>query len=333
MSDPCEYTVGWICALSLEFTAARSFLDKEHPKPASVADKDGNNYALGRIGSHNIVIAVLPHSEIGVVSAATVGRDMLHSFPNVRIGLMVGIAGGVPSVKHDVRLGDVVVSGKGSEDEGDVLQHDFGKRLQTEDGNTFQYTGYLERAPRLLRAAVNGLATDYELEGHQLEDKVEEVLGLRSRLRKRYARPKSSSDRLYASNLVHPADAESCLGVCDTAPDSIVQRAQRDEEDQFVIHHGRVASGNSVVKSALDRDALAEKDIVCVEMESAGLRNHFPCLVVRGICDYSDSHKNKEWQGFAAMMAAAYAKDLLLQIAPSKIQAEKQLAAEMGLCE
>ncbi len=38
----------------------------------------------------------------------------------------------------------------------------------------------------------------------------------------------------------------------------------------------------------------------------------FPCLVVRGICNYADSLKNKQWQPFASAAAAAYAKELLL---------------------
>jgi nucleoside phosphorylase len=77
-----------------------------------VAQNDNNNYALGRVGSHNIVIVVLPDREYGTAVAATVARDMLHSFPNIRIGLMVGIGGGAPSLKHDIRLGDIVVSSR-----------------------------------------------------------------------------------------------------------------------------------------------------------------------------------------------------------------------------
>ena len=49
------------------------------------------------------------------------------------------------------------------------------------------------------------------------------------------------------------------------------------------------------MKNALDRDKLVEEEeILCFKMEAAGLMNHFPCLVIRGICDYSNSHKNKE---------------------------------------
>lgn len=49
-------------------------------------------------------------------------------------------------------------------------------------------------------------------------------------------------------------------------------------------------------------------------MEAAGLMDNFPCLVIRGICDYADSHKNKRWQPYAAATAAAYAKDLLMNL-------------------
>ncbi|EED12794.1 wd40 protein, putative [Talaromyces stipitatus ATCC 10500] len=99
-----------------------------------------------------------------------------------------------------------------------------------------------------------------------------------------------------------------------------------DEDDNPAIHYGLIASANQLMKDALVRDKLsAEKDVLCFEMEAAGLMNHFPCLVIRGICDYSDSHKNKEWQGYAAMAAAAYAKDLLSRILPIKIEAEKRI--------
>ncbi|KAM7186285.1 hypothetical protein V8F33_011881 [Rhypophila sp. PSN 637] len=54
------------------------------------------------------------------------------------------------------------------------------------------------------------------------------------------------------------------------------------------------------------------------------------CLVIRGICDYADSHKNEEWQGYAAMAAAVYAKELLGTIVPTKVAAEKKLGELLG---
>ena len=110
MSNREDYTVGWICAISTEYVAAQAFLDEKHKGPEYVSSNDNNDYTLGKVGKHNIVIAVLPDGEYGLATAAGVARDMVHSFPNVRIGLMVGIAGGAPNKKHDIRLGDIVVS-------------------------------------------------------------------------------------------------------------------------------------------------------------------------------------------------------------------------------
>ncbi|UKZ69090.1 uncharacterized protein TrAtP1_010103 [Trichoderma atroviride] len=80
------------------------------------------------------------------------------------------------------------------------------------------------------------------------------------------------------------------------------------------------------MKDAVVRDTLGmKKNVLCFEMEAAGLMNHFPCLVIRGICDYADTHKNKEWQGYAAMTAAAYTKDLLCLIHPNRVEALKKM--------
>jgi nucleoside phosphorylase len=108
-----DYTVGWICALPLELTASEGMLDKVH-EGLRIAEGDKNKYILGEINGHNIAMACLPAGSIGQTSAATVAADMMHSFPRIRFGLMVGIGGGVPNPSarpdEDIRLGDVVVS-------------------------------------------------------------------------------------------------------------------------------------------------------------------------------------------------------------------------------
>lgn len=152
MSDPNNYTVGWICAITCEYVAAQAFLDERHDDPTYLPPHNKNDYTLGRIGKHNVVISVLPMGSYGLVTAARVAEDMLHSFPNVRIGLMVGIGGGAPSPKHDIRLGDIVVSIPSNGQSG-VLQYDFGKTIQDQ---AFQITGVLDQPSTLLRAAVNG---------------------------------------------------------------------------------------------------------------------------------------------------------------------------------
>ncbi|KAL7815057.1 hypothetical protein V8C44DRAFT_325221 [Trichoderma aethiopicum] len=324
MSDPHKYTVGWICAITSEYVAAQAFLEDKHENPEYVSPQDNNNYTLGRIGRHNVVIAALPYGEYGLASAASVARDMLHSFPNVRIGLMVGIGGGAPSAKHDIRLGDVVV-GISNTGQGAVVQYDFGKAMQ---GQGFQETGFLNQAPTLLRAAVGGLRAKYESEGNRIQKAVDEALAKKPRLQKKYSRPEASSDRLYQSLVVHLAEGEAeCSSSCGDDPSSLIKRPERNEvDDAPAIHYGLIASANTLMKDALARDRLiAKKDVLCFEMEAAGMMNHIPCLVIRGICDYSDSHKNDEWQGYAAMTAAAYAKDLLSQIAPRRIEEEEKI--------
>ncbi|KAI9777778.1 MAG: hypothetical protein M1839_008573 [Geoglossum umbratile] len=319
-----DYTVGWICAISTECVAAQTFLDEKHEGLECVSTHDNNSYQLGRIGKHNVVIAILPDGAYGISSAASVARDMLHSFPNVRIGLMVGIGGGTPSLSHDIRLGDIVVSTPG-DGKGGVFQYDFGKTIQD---RTFVATGFLDQPPIILRAAVNRLKAEYEVEGHQLEDAINNVLQKNPRLQKKYKRPDPNTDRLYESGVVHPQnDSSSCAVFCGDDISKLIPRPERTEgEDNPAIHYGLIASANQLMKDASARDKLAaEMDVLCFEMEAAGLMNHFPCLVIRGICDYSDSHKNKEWQGYAAMVAAAYAKDLLCQIQPNRVEAEKNI--------
>jgi hypothetical protein len=73
-----------------------------------------------------------------------------------------------------------------------------------------------------------------------------------------------------------------------------------------------------------------ELGALCVEMEAAGLMNDFPCIAIRGICDYADSHKNDAWQKYAALTAAAYAKELLAYISPEQTSREKPIQEILG---
>ena len=329
MSNPENYTVGWISALTTEYVAARAFLDEKHDPPESVSSHDNNNYTLGKIGKHNVCLAVLPDGEYGLSTAASVARDMVHSFPNIRIGLMVGITGGAPSKKHDIRLGDIVV-GVPRDGEGGVFQFDFGKTIQNQ---TFEYTRFLDQPPTVLRAAVSGVKAQYEMDGHDIDASINTALQKHRNMQRKYKRP--DYDGLYKAGVTHPSEGEaklsSCAEVCGDKS-SLIERSERSTDEQNpAIHYGLIASSNQLMKDAMVRDRLIEqKDVLCFEMEAAGLVNHFPCLIVRGICDYSDTHKNKEWQGYAAMAAAAYAKDLLSQIHPNKVEAEKKLSETLS---
>ncbi|KAK2036959.1 Pfs domain protein, partial [Colletotrichum somersetense] len=302
------YTVGWVCALPLERAAAEAMLDDIHPS-LDMNPKDSNAYTFGRIGPHNIVIVCLPSGQYGTNSAAVVANNMRWSFPSIRIGLMVGIGGGVPG-KVDIRLGDVVVSNPTGDSSG-VVQYDFGKAVH--DGR-FERIGTLNKPPQSVLTAVAKLRASHDTRPNQipaiLADMEERYPYMSEFLYK-----SMDEDRLFRASYEH-AGGDTCDD-CDMS--KVVERDPRPAAATPNIHYGIIASGNQVIKHAGTRDRLAKDlGLICFEMEAAGLMDNFPCLVVRGICDYSDSHKAKQWQRYAAATAAAYAKELLYCITPHK---------------
>jgi nucleoside phosphorylase len=319
-----EYAVGWVCALPKEFTAATAMLDQRHenlPKPPN----DHNTYTLGSIGKHNVVLACLPKGRYGITSAAAVVTQMIDTFPSIRIGLMVGIGGGVPP---KVRLGDVVVSTPVGQFPG-VVQWDFGK---AKDGS-FERTGAMNSPPTSLLTALAKLETEHELMGSNIQKYLDELSRKYPRLSKKYLKSDSLEDILFDADYSH---------VCKNTIDAVDQD-EGDERCHFcdrtkattrtsmetTVHYGLIASGNQVVKDAAFRDGLNKGlggGVLCIEMEAAGLMNNLPCIVIRGICDYADSHKNKDWQEYAAAVAAAFAKELLEMVQPNDVNTERQIS-------
>ncbi|PGG94975.1 hypothetical protein AJ79_10335, partial [Helicocarpus griseus UAMH5409] len=115
-------------------------------------------------------------------------------------------------------------------------------------------------------------------------------------------------DRLFQIQFEHPLSAASCDSCL---ADWEVRRGEREEQEPQT-HYGIIASGNAVIKHGETREQLGnDTGALCFEMEAAGLMQDFPCIVIRGICDYADSHKNNQWQGYAALAAASYTKELL----------------------
>lgn len=104
-----DYRGAALCALDIELKAVRLLFDKTH-EGLPIASSDSNYYVLGRMDKHNVVATRLPRGETGTSNAANVASNMRKSFPNIKYCLLIGIGSGVPSEKHDIRLGDIVVS-------------------------------------------------------------------------------------------------------------------------------------------------------------------------------------------------------------------------------
>ncbi|CAJ0550888.1 Ff.00g108180.m01.CDS01 [Fusarium sp. VM40] len=285
-----RYTVAWICALHIEMAAARAMLDQEYVDRPQQA-YDTNSYVLGAIQNHNIVIACLPASQYGTNNAATVLSNVKRTFPDIQIGLMVGIGGGVPT-KADIRLGDIVVGVR-------VMQYDLGKTLS----DSFQRTSVPRIPDSSIRTVISNLRSRHELSG----SRVPSILSNKMGDYPPYCLP-TEPDRLFLSSYNHDSSLSSCEK-CDQS--KLVTRKLRSSTGP-VIHYGGIASANTVMKNSTTRDEIArDLDVICFEMEAAGLMDIMPCLPIRGICDYSDSHKTKEYQRYAAATAAAYAYEFL----------------------
>ncbi|EED22756.1 conserved hypothetical protein [Talaromyces stipitatus ATCC 10500] len=310
-----DYTVAWICALPLELRAAKSVLDEVHPSLPQV-NSDHNNYTLGKISGHNVALACLPSGVYGKVSASAVVSQMLSTFPEIRFGLMVGIGGGVPSTGVDVRLGDVVIS-KPTGHESGVVQHDYGKIPR--DGN-FQQNGSLNKPRPILLTALSQMESDSISRRRQVRDIINAVQ-TEYEYGQEYIRP--MDDGLFRATYDHTDETQDC-STCDQ--NQLVDRDPR-ETSMPDFHYGLIGSGDQVMKNAKIRDSIGKQwNLLCFEMEAAGFMDQLQPLVIRGICDYCDSHKNKKWQAYAALAAAAYAKVVLSEIpAPPIISIDVKL--------
>ncbi|ERF73592.1 hypothetical protein EPUS_00845 [Endocarpon pusillum Z07020] len=275
-----DYQIGVICALAIEQAAVIATLDgDEHPGLTPMSGDD-NQYTFGRIKDHNIVIACLPAGSTGTANACN-------------------------SEENDVHLGDVVVSQPKGQF-GGVVQYDFGKT--GEDGK-FKRTSHLNEPPKVLLHSLQKLQTMHFRKGSNLREILDAMFEKEPHMVKRFGHPGTEHDQLFNASYDHESGPTKC-DRCD--PLKVPEDWEARETSDPRIHYGTIASANQVMRHGPTRDRVAaDLGAICFEMEAAGLMNNFPCLVIRGICDYADTHKNKKWQGYAAASAAAFAKELL----------------------
>jgi nucleoside phosphorylase len=193
-------------------------------------------------------------------------------------------------------------------------------------------------------AALVKLEKDHAMKGTKIPQYLDELKKNWPKLVPKYIRSESLKDVLFRADYNHieeqivgdvdsekkaeNADEEEdyqtddegersqCVN-CD--PSKIVHRKPRNMR----VHYGLIASGNQVIKDAAFRDEINTRlggKVLCFEMEAAGLMNDFPCIIIRGICDYADSHKNKDWQEHGAAVAAAFTKELLSVVPTQEVE-------------
>ncbi|KAJ5938120.1 hypothetical protein N7454_004462 [Penicillium verhagenii] len=323
-----DFEVAIICALPREASAVHAHFEKHWEDevgiyPYGKQQNDKNSYSVGSIGGHNVVLA---HQErMGPVPAAKVATMCSMSFTKIKLALVVGICGGVPSPKpnEEILLGDVVIS-KG------IVHYTFGRQ----DSDQFRRKATVEDQPGRPNGEILSLLVRLETDMHRriLQTTIAvylDELDYGAHGTTKICYPGNGQDKLFEAKYCHRHQDESktCLmcvnGICDVARKSgcenlkcdqqrLVRRSRQNQKNRPLVHFGLIASGETVLKSGIKRDAIAdEAKVIAFEMEGAGVWDSIPCVVIKGVCDYADSHKNKIWQDYAAMTAAASAKAFL----------------------
>ncbi|KAF4338143.1 ankyrin 3 [Fusarium beomiforme] len=311
------FEIAIICALTLEADAIEALFDHHWDNDSPPFDKepgDPNAYSTGVIGRFNVVLAYMPG--MGKVNAATVASNCGKSFPGIKLALVVGICGVVPfgPSNDEIVLGDVIIS-------NGIIQYDFGRQLP----DRFVRKDTLSDIPGRPNLEIRGVCAKLTGIRHrrQLSAKIADYLDVLRQDRDLHAKyPGSTEDRLFEASYRHTDDQKSCeqLG-CNGQLVSRSRLAIAEVSPTPAIHFGLMASGDAVMKSGEDRDRIAAAEgVVAFEMEGAGVWDSFPCIIIKGACDYADSHKSKIWQRYAAATAAACAKAFLGFWIPSLTQ-------------
>ncbi|KAI5205800.1 hypothetical protein E4T39_02783 [Aureobasidium subglaciale] len=330
-ADRDGFQVAVVCALPEERDAVENAMTKDYKSEGHMYGKapgDDNHYTTGELGGKPIVLAV--PSNMGTVNTRHLVVNMRHSFPNLQYVFVVGIAGGAPFrydkstdkwERSDINLGDVIISTQ-------VIGYDFGAELDNGFKRKTAVEDVLPRASTLIASFLNGFKTGKSKAFMRVLETTKADIGAWGN---KYERPSPETDRVYSSVHRHKHrgenECEKCnrctdwyMAVCEQAlgtscdaldcvPDHI--KEARDAN----IHFGRVASGNAVMKSAHRRDILIrEENCIAFEMEGAGTWDGVGTIVVKGVVDYADGHKNKTWRKYPAARAALCAKALIWEI-------------------
>ncbi|EQB55744.1 hypothetical protein CGLO_04292 [Colletotrichum gloeosporioides Cg-14] len=324
-----EFEIAVVCALPLEIDAVSLIFDEfwggEGGRGLGRAAGDQNNYTNGRIGDRNVVLVHLPN--MGKVSTAAAAAGLRSSYTRLKLAVLAGICGGVPCPGggKEIFLGDVVISQA-------VVQYDLGRQYPDKFIRKDTTSDNLGRPNQDIRSLLASIQGTFGL--NRLQQQMLRTLGhIQQNVTGHeisYNRPPPAEDILFEPAYLHRHQEQSNCG-CDEdmacnkamtstcsdlqcAENGVLRRAQSgsSQSQDPRIFVGQVASGDTVMKSGERRDSIArEHNVIAFEMEGAGVWDQVPCLVVKGVCDYADSHKNKLWQPYAAAVAAATTKALL----------------------
>jgi len=284
-------------------------------------------YTLGDIGGHRCVVTKLPmtgHSREASIASGSTTTRLLGTFQGVEYVLIVGVGGGVPhytDYSRHVRLGDVVLSSPNASLSGQRFIYQYCQTARLRDGGEveFETKSWCPPENTLQQIARMVVEDGYCGEGPtawlaNYTSALAELSGPDEEASSEWSRPPADTDKLYMSlgggdmiEVGHPAPA-----------------APLDDPRQAglpVIHLGPVAAGRGVSLDDQLRQEFAYKNGILaydseldsvVESVFGNRKDHY--IMVRGIADYKDGTRRKEWQHYSALMAASVAKTLVENI-------------------
>ncbi|EJT74241.1 hypothetical protein GGTG_08084 [Gaeumannomyces tritici R3-111a-1] len=300
-----DFDIAVICALTIEANPVVALLKPKYDNSSlEIPSADYVTYKTGVLGGCNAVIAFLP--EAGKSSSASVAESVRRTFPQIKLALVVGICGCIPFIDEDdekieVILGDVVIS------QG-IVRYDYGKH--TPDGFELKTLSRdaLARPSRRLRSlmAMVQMLDSRDRLASKMDENLEVLRKGHPGLRASY--PTASADVLYRPSYRHQKKGMSCSEAgCG------LDGGSRPSEPR--VHFGWTASADKVMSDGKERDRVAGSlKTVNFEMEGEGVAEKFPdCIVIKGVADYADSHKDDGWRRYAAATAAACASAFLTE--------------------
>ena len=285
---PRDYSVVVFCPLVIEQQATFLMLDEVHEDELRRSAGQTIIYTLGRIASHNVAIAGYPAGEAGIGISGSMVSEALRDFPRIEFGLLVGIGAGIPSPERDIRLGDVAVAVPNKDSPG-IIGYDL---IKVEEDQV-RIKQWQNATHPLLRSAIGRIQVHGSRPGHD------------------FRRHLKVTDK--APGFRRPLDRS----MSSSSDDTLV--SNNGELSQPQVHYGTILSGNGVIKSKIKRDELRDRfGGIAIEMEAAGMMSRLPVAVIRGISDFGDAQKNDDWHAYAALAAAAYAKEVILRLGSLK---------------
>jgi nucleoside phosphorylase len=306
-----DYNIAWIAVLPIEAEAALGVLDQKHEGHFESVPGDDYIYIGGEMNGHKVVVATWPAGQnYGVGSAAALVNQVKARFPRIWFALLVGVAAGLPNLslldlaKHrDIRLGDVLICVPEKTSTG-IIHYDLGR--DTTEG--FLLNGRQAETPAIVRSAIGNIQLTKKRPFKTGNEFAKYLAVFQEQMEDdKFRCPSQEEDKLYAGY----------DGSTVPSPLVSVDREPRDESERTRVWYGNIGSGNSMMRNAQRRDELRDShNLIGLEMEAAGIMNSLPTGVVRGVCDYGDGQKTKDWQPYAAAVAAVYAKGILYAISP-----------------